>query len=219
MILWLAALGYASVLIYVFAVDPKPRMMFVPFAITNIAFALLSWRMFQQRRAIIWTLWVVSAGTCLLILFVYPSVLGMERSAEQWIAEHPNQIEIDENTRRHLALVPVANTLPNVEAERPFLLYRSTVGCDRWVKGSGLPPGTLRVVASARASRLESFYPQFGAPLCLLHYERQIPGDAILEAFRRSREDGNYVVERERTNWPNAGPFEPTSTATQQTIR
>jgi Dolichyl-phosphate-mannose-protein mannosyltransferase len=194
MILWLIALGYASALIYAFAIDPKPRMMFVSYAMTNIAFALLSYRLLQRRRAIVQTMWIASAGVMLFLVYGYPSDLMMEPAARRWIAELPGQIEIDGNTRRHLALVPETASLPGVDSDRPYLLYRSIVACETFISWKGLPPRTFSIAAEAPASHLEWLDMKLRGPLCLLHYDHQISGDAFREAFRRSRNDGNFMV-------------------------
>lgn len=188
-VLWFVALGYVCVLTYGFAIDPKPRMMLVPFAMTNIGFAILSFHLLQRRRAIVRTLWLVSAGVTLFLVFAYPTVLTMEASSKQWIERYPGQIEIDENTRRHLALVPAAEALPGVDSARPYLMYRSFVPCQQWTETNGLPRGTFSVVAEARTSRLDALNSQLRGPLCLLHYEREVTGDAVRAAVQRSRKD------------------------------
>jgi 4-amino-4-deoxy-L-arabinose transferase-like glycosyltransferase len=168
--LWLLALGYACVLIYVLAVDPKPRMMFAPFAMTNVALALLCCRLFRRSRAIVIVSCLTSASLCAVLLYAYPSDLMMERSAKAWIAAHPGQIEIDGNTRRHLALVPAAAALPGLDARRPYLLYRSAEPCEQWVRRNG-QPGQFTVAAEAAATRVAWVEERLG-PLCLLHYDR-----------------------------------------------
>jgi hypothetical protein len=168
--LWLLALGYACVLIYVLAVDPKPRMMFAPFAMTNVALALLCCRLFRRSRAIVIVSCLTSASLCAVLLYAYPSDLMMERSAKAWIAAHPGQIEIDGNTRRHLALVPAAAALPGLDARRPYLLYRSAEPCEQWVRRNG-QPGQFTVAAEAAATRVAWVEERLG-PLCLLHYHR-----------------------------------------------
>jgi hypothetical protein len=190
--LWLLAIGYACVLIYALAIDPKPRTMFVPFTMTNVALGLIFCRLFRRTRAVVLASCVSSAGLAAILLYAYPSDLMMERSASEWIAEYPNQIEIDENTRRHLALLPAAANLPSVDADRAYLLYRSAEPCDRWIERGGLR-GTFTVTAQAPASRVNWLTNKLG-PLCLLHYRRQVPGDVVRDAFRRSRDDGPYMT-------------------------
>jgi dolichyl-phosphate-mannose-protein mannosyltransferase len=194
MVLWLVSLFCISTLIYVFAIDPKPRMMFVPFSMTNMGFALLSSRLFRTRRAIVQTMWLTSACVTLFLVYGYPSDLMMEPAARRWLAQLPGQVQIDGNTRRHLALVPEAEALPGVDSDRHYLLYRSIVPCETWITWNGLPPRTFSIVAQAPASHLEWLDRRVRGPLCLLHYDRQISGDAFRDAFRRSRNDGNFMV-------------------------
>ena len=192
--LWLIALTYSCVLIYVFAVDPKPRMMFVPFALTNMGFALLSFRLLQRKAAIVRTTWIVSTAVMLPIVYGFPSDLMLEPAAKKWMADYPGQIEIDGNTRRHLALVPAAAQLPGLDSDREYVMYRSVASCKTWIEHNGLPPHTLSVISEAPTSHLEWLVPRLHIPLCLLHYDRQISGDEFRAAFRRSRTDGNFMV-------------------------
>lgn len=192
--LWFAALAYICILIYAFAVDPKPRMMFVPFAMANMGYALLSYRLIQRRRAVGISMWLVSTAVMLPIVYGFPSDLMIEPAAKEWIARYPGEIEIDGNSRRHLALVPAAEALPGLDSDREYVIYRSVAACETWVERNGLPAHTLSVVAEAPTSRLEWLTPRLHIPLCLLHYDRQISGDEFRKAFRRSRTDGNFMV-------------------------
>lgn len=194
MVLWLIALGYASVLIYAFAIDPKPRMMFVPFVMTNIGFSLLSYRLLQRRRAIVQTTWFASAGVMLFLVYGYPSDLMMEPAAKRWIAERPGQFEMDENTRRHLALVAEARALPNVGSGRPYLLYGSRIPCQIWIEESGLPKHAISSIAEVPSSNMAWIYPRLSSPLCLLRYDRRIPADTLLKALRFSGDDKRAVT-------------------------
>ena len=185
--LWLLAIGYACVLIYVLAIDPKPRMMFVPFAMANLALALICCRIFLRKPVLVIVSCTAAAAMCILLLYAYPSDLMIEQPATAWIAEHPNAIETDTNTRRHLALVPGAAALPDADGRRPYLLYRSGQSCDRWISRNRLPDA-FTVLAQAPVTRVQSVSGRVGA-LCLLRYQRRISGAALREALRSSSDN------------------------------
>jgi hypothetical protein len=182
--LWLIALGYASVLIYVLAIDPKPRLMFAPLAMANLGLALLCCRMFRHKPALVLASCFAVAAMCVALLYAYPSDLMIERSAKVWISEHHGEIETDENTRRHLTLVAAAAALPRADGQRPYLLYRAAEACDRWISNNGLH-GVFSLVRQSPVSRVGWVNARVGA-LCLLHYDRRVPATAIREALRRS---------------------------------
>lgn len=193
--LWLLSIGYASVLIYVFAIDPKARMMFVPLALNATAVALLTLGLWDSgRRAIAGSIWASIAAMGLFLLFSHQSTAVIEGPAARWIKAYPGQIEIDPNTRRHLALVPAAASLPPLESDSAYLIYNSTVGCAEWVKLAKLPPNSLTVIDYANISRMGWLKPELTGALCLYRYNQPLPGSVVRAAIRRSRQDGSYVL-------------------------
>lgn len=195
LLLWLAGLGYAAVLALVFAVDPKPRIMLVPLALTSMALAVLTWRARQAGYGQV-------AILCWLAVFLLwlPLHAGhrrtdiVEGSARSWISARADQIEIDENTRRHLALVRQAALLPGIAAERKYLLYMSSRGCNELSGSNGLGAGNASIVGSSPVNR---FYlgPQASrTELCLLRFNRVVTGNELVAAIRARRSDGRYIT-------------------------
>lgn len=196
--IWALAMLYACVLIFVFAVDPKPRMMMVPLCLTNMALALLLWHLRDLFRATCIAITAVCGSVAGVLLITAPSLLAAEQASAQWIAAYPGKIEIDENTRRHLALIPSAQNLPGVDSQSEFLIYKSVDACDEWLSVNGLPRDSLETIASVPGERwrwpVHVFWPGISHPLCLYRYQHPIAGEAIRTAFRRSRNDGPYMI-------------------------
>lgn len=129
--LLLGAAALASlVLIYVLAIDPKPRM-FMPLAaaasMTAAAFGVAAWQARQRPLAAIVALAV--GANAILILGAQPSMTGVEAAAGRWIAEANAPLSSDETTRRLLHLVPAARNLPDAVPGGPLQLRASLDGC------------------------------------------------------------------------------------------
>ena len=190
------AILYAAILIYVFAMDPKARIMFPTLSATCTAFAIIL-NGFQRSklRLLLITTGAVHVLVCLAILFVHQRFDIAEQPARRWIAALPGKIEIDPNTRRHLALVKEAKSLTGLDSDREFLIYNSSTPCDRWAQDSGFPNGALTAIDHAPTSRFERVASWRGAGLCLFRYNRPI-GDMQLRAgIVRSRPDGVNILD------------------------
>ena len=124
-----AALG-SLVLIYVLAIDPKPRM-FLPLAaaaaITAGAFGAAAWR--RGQRLLPALLALALAANALLILAAERGMSGVEAAALRWVAVADAPLSSDETTRRVLALVPEARSLPDFDPSRPLHLVAALNGC------------------------------------------------------------------------------------------
>jgi hypothetical protein len=175
------------VLIYVLAIDPKARMMYVPIALSSLALGWLLWEL-RDRTPLVITIVAVCAGVGAIELYAIPNIHRAEITASQWIGAHPGQIEIDENTRRHLTLLPAARALPGLDSDQAYLLYSSAVPCARWLQYNGLPRGTLRLVAEQPVTRLTALMRARGTPFCLYHYDMQVPGATVGAAIQRTVE-------------------------------
>jgi len=97
----LGAAALASLLlIYVLAIDPKPRM-FMPLAaaasMTAAAFGVAAWQAGQRPLAAIIALAVTA--NAILVLGAQPSMTGVEAAAGRWIAEANAPPSSDETTR------------------------------------------------------------------------------------------------------------------------
>lgn len=195
MILWLTALLYIGVLIYAFAIDPKPRVMLVPLLMTTVALALLTWHLHEHGRpAIARSIWLAAIILVLPFHIAHQRTDLVEGPAAKWLREHSGEVEIDGNTRRHLALVPAAQGLPDLNADKPYLLYMSVVDCPRWIASDAVPSGTFEIVERASVSTLAPLDSRLSAELCLLRYKRHVPGNEIRKLIRWSRDDGAVMV-------------------------
>ena len=194
-ILWLAGLAYAGMLALVFALDPKPRVMMVPLAMTSLALALVTYRLKQQGRAKL-----SSASWAAVLLLWLPLHVGHRRTdvveshARAWIASFPREIEIDENSRRHLALLPEAQALPPVGSGHRYWIYMSLHGCAELLGPKGLPGRSLEKIDFVSVYAVELRHLESRTSLCLLRWNEPLPSSVIIEAIRRSRNDGPYIT-------------------------
>jgi hypothetical protein len=164
-----AALFWACCLIYVLAIDPKPRMMFVPVALTALALAVLLGRLARTGSvplavAALATCWVAGMASILL----HPQVRTSETAAARWARQYPSAIETDETTRRHLALVPESAGFVDLSSGRPVLITKLDMDCRQWADGK--LPGKLEFIASSSFSLMDRLTPGRVGNLCLFRY-------------------------------------------------
>lgn len=138
-LLLLGATALASlVLIYVLAIDPKPRM-FMPLAAaaaaTAAAFGVAAWQ--ARRRLLAGIAALAVTANAFLILAAQPSMSRVEAAAARWIGEADAPLSSDETTRRLLALVPAARALPDANPSRPLQLRVSLDGCAAIARANG----------------------------------------------------------------------------------
>lgn len=130
-LLLLGSAALASlILIYVLAIDPKPRM-FMPLAaaaaLAAAAFGVAAWR--ARQRLLGGAIGLAVLANAILILGAQPGMGGVEAAAARWIGEADSALSSDETTRRLLALVPAARALPDAGPARPLQLRASLSGC------------------------------------------------------------------------------------------
>jgi hypothetical protein len=185
---WLL-LGFAALYIaainYVFAMDPKPRVMLTALAASSMALGLVSAELWRSGRKLLVGASLGSAlvGSALVVAgYLRPS--WADHQAKLWIEQHPGGIGIDGMTRMFLTLSPELRRLPGFEAGRPYAMVISTSACADWVTRAGLSSDVL-VVAGER--RLSLFPPidGSGAWICLLKFRRQITAEEMNRAVRR----------------------------------
>lgn len=168
-----AGLYWACFLIYVLAVDPKPRMMFVPVAMTAISLAILLRRLSRSNSALLAS---IVLGLCwaagMLSVAAHPQIRTSEASASGWLQRFPNLIEADETTRRHLALVPASTGMADLDSNRPMLAINVDGECQPWANRE--LRGKLQLVDHASFGRLNDFSPSRGGNLCLYRYKRPV---------------------------------------------
>ena len=141
----LFALFYTSVLIYVLAIDPKARMMFVPIAALALAFAILVTRAWNP---VVQVLVFALAGLIALLIAAQPRQARYQAAAERFEARFPNQIETAQPG--YFALSRLRD-LPAIGSGKPLLLVLKS---DRCFHGADQDPLDLRhvqVVAEMRA--------------------------------------------------------------------
>ena len=188
-VLWrayLCSLLYISILIYVLAIDPKARMMFVPLAMLAVVMACLLTRLIDAgRRAVPAVLFASHVGVGIFVLFIQQHVYPLEKPAAAWIAQAPGQIEADENTRRHLALVPSVDQLPDLRGTKPFLMIKSSVNCSIWVEHAQKGQ-RLALVAHVPMSRGRFLDPRLTGELCLFKVPIGMTANELNSAVTRA---------------------------------
>ena len=177
-----AAIYWASFLIYVLAIDPKPRMMFVPVALTALALALLLRRLADGgstalASALLATCWLVGIANILL----FPQVRTSEAIAAEWARKFPGAVEADETTRRHLALVPASREFPDLGADRPMLAVKLDSECGAWAAKHF--PGKLQLLDRSTFSAANFLAPDRGGNLCLFRYSGSASPSAVAGAI------------------------------------
>ena len=194
---WLVAIGYMACLIYALAIDPKPRMMLVPLSLTTTAMAVITLRLIEVGSALVsYSLWLASAIIGLSLHYSHQRTYFIERGAKHWIQQHPGQIEIEFTTRKYLSLVPSAQTLAGINADKPLLLIATTMPCRQWIGKSGLPSNSLSVLASQKNTAIQ--IPSIGGDLCLLQYRRHIASSLLAKAINRVRMEDYKLVQPNR---------------------
>jgi hypothetical protein len=202
--LLLVAVAYMACLIYAFAIDPKARVMLAALAMTNVGLALVTLRLSVIGYALVaYSIWVAAAILGLTLQYGHQRTTLIESAAREWIAQRPGEIEIDAGTRKYLALVPAAQRLPGLDADKPYVLFTGGMPCEEWIAKSGLPPHSLTVVEAQKNTRVS--LPGIGGEMCLFRYDRPIP-EAILSAHIRRvllegrlRDRGGYIPGGEDT--------------------
>lgn len=176
-----AALLWACFLIYLLAIDPKPRMMFVPVALTALALAVLLRRLSQTGSA---PLSFATLAICWLAgmanILLHPQVRISEGAAAVWAERFPNAIETDETTRRHVALVPAGAGFADLAGSRSMLAIKLDIDCRKWADSNF--PGKLLLVDRSPFSLMDRFAAGRGGNLCLFRYAAAISPAEILEA-------------------------------------
>lgn len=165
-------------LIYVLAIDPKPRMMMVPIVLTTMALAiLLRDRVVKGSILMARTAAAIVGGTGLLVTFAQPQIGSSEPTVERWAKRFPGQIETDETTRRHLELSKAAKEFADLPSKRPLLLLRLATRCSTWadevMHGAlvTLDRSPMGLVDPPQEKRVNNF--------CLFRYLRPVSPEAI----------------------------------------
>lgn len=170
-LLGLAAV-YVILLTYVFAVDPKPRIMVVALAFGSVALSAILVGIFRSGRkvlALIPAMAIALSGLTMIALMVRMGLA--DRQASNWGRQYPNAIETNRSTRSMLTLNPYVRAMPELGTGRPYALILSDVGCKAWI-GRYPSVSTGMVVTDERPLIV---FPGLNRPvttLCLFENER-----------------------------------------------
>ena len=160
-----ATLG-ALLLIYGFAIDPKPRM-FLPLAaasaIGTAALGASAWAAGERRFVSIVGLLVIGLGLPATLSSFNTSRAGPV--AAVWVREAGDDMTVDVTGRRILALVPSVRGLPVNDPSRPLQLEFAAAGC------SGAAETGRAVTRAFPLDQGESA----GPSLCLFRKDRGTP--------------------------------------------
>jgi hypothetical protein len=159
------ALLIALLLVYGLAVDPKPRMF-----MALVAACALSSGVFADaaiRNGIrLFPAFILGGGALygLHVLSIFPTTHQAEAGAREWIARKPASIEIDDQARAFMALVPKARALPVRGSGQPMLITAAVGDCSALARPSSGPLAHVKLVDSAGAPNSEQLH------LCLWSY-------------------------------------------------
>ena len=127
------ALGAALVavlVVYVLAVDPKPRM-FLSLAVAAVL--VIGWATVglvrRGRGTVPMAVVALLFGWGAMTIVRLPDTKALEAAARGWIAAHPGAIESDARTIGALTLLPEARALPPVGSGRPLRLVLAISTC------------------------------------------------------------------------------------------
>lgn len=175
------ALCWACFLIYVLAIDPKPRMMFVPVALTALALGVQLRSLARAGSApLAFTTLVICWSVGMTNIILHPQVRSSESLAARWAAQYPKLIETDETTRRHLTLVPASTSFDDIGSGRPMLAIKLDLECGKWADGR--LPGKLRLVDRSPLSLMDRFAAGKGGNICFFRYMAPVTPMEIADA-------------------------------------
>ena len=186
---WIAiavGLAIAAGFIYALAIDPKPRMLYAPIALCSMALAVALIALERAGKVLIArTIAAVLVGNALFGVAGMQEVRGAEPVAAGWISRLPGRIAIDPTTRRHLALVPSAERLPDPGGAENLLLIKLDMRCERWLDLTGLDRAGWTVAARSPLNVVPLLSLQLGRELCLFDAHRSIDARTFERAHDR----------------------------------
>ena len=137
----------AVLLVYVLAVDPKPRMFMLAAVAAVLVIGWATMGYLQRGRgtvpgAVVAVLLTLGA----VVIARLPDTKAIEGAARQLIAAHPGAVESDLRTKGALTLLPEARALPPVGSGKRLRLVLATTSC------SALAGDRATVVAERRSA-------------------------------------------------------------------
>ena len=168
--LTLAVVSHTAIIIYVFAIDPKPRMMLPALAAAALALGPLMAALFRYRPvfglALLAGLALISAVN---VLSGYRSDRA-DRIAGAWIAKDGRRIETARQTFRRLIFQPGLPLLAPMTSDRPLLMLQVNNSCEGWLDEVGIDQTWLPTVKSASLGTYPATLVERQAHLCLFRY-------------------------------------------------
>lgn len=151
-----AAAAHFLILVFVLAIDPKPRMFLFEDAAAATVIGVLGvhgWR--HGPRGIAVLLIALLAGRAGIAAHDAPDWRAATALAARWVADAPPGLRVDEWTRRSLTLAPAVTALPPERADAPLLILtldrcaaaragRAVLRAHRFARSDGAPVAWLR---------------------------------------------------------------------------
>ncbi|HYC95515.1 MAG TPA: glycosyltransferase family 39 protein [Sphingomicrobium sp.] len=166
----LGAIIHAAIIIYLFAIDPKPRMMLPAVTAAALALGPILAALLRERVVFAWALlFGLSSISAANILSGYRSDRA-DRIAASWIQPDGHRIETARQTHRRLIFQPGVRSLAPMTANRPWLMLQVNNSCGGWLDDVGIDRRWLPI---ERIASLGSYPPAFverQAHLCLFRY-------------------------------------------------
>lgn len=170
-LLGLAAI-YVIMLTYIFAVDPKPRIMVIALALGSVSLSATLIGIFRSGRKALAIIPAIAIALCGLTMITLMVRMGLaDRQASIWSRQYPGAIETNPSTRAMLTLNPYVRAMPDLGTGRPYAVILSDVGCPKWVSRYPLVSANM-VVTEERPLVV---FPELTGPvttLCLFQYEQ-----------------------------------------------
>ncbi|MBA3666593.1 MAG: glycosyltransferase family 39 protein [Sphingomonas sp.] len=172
-----AAIVHAAIIIYVLAIDPKPRTMLFELACVALAVAALLAVLMRERpttaKALIGAIALIAGAN---IISGYRSAT-METTAARWIGEDGARMETVRQTRRRLIFVPGGDRLAVIGSGRPALLVQVNNSCAGWLAEMGIDRRWLIVERQAALGSYPGWLVERQAHLCQYRYadKRALP--------------------------------------------
>lgn len=174
---------WAAMIVYVFAIDPNPRMLVVPILASHFVLATLLTDL--ARRGMKLVVALIIALTALVGLALsnsFPGHQDAKEGLEAIMARHAGEIEADYNTRKQVTLLEGASQLETIFDDRPFLLIQLFEECEPWArKAFG---SRLALVERHSMNDLRSALDLDVGYYCLFSYEGEVaPQEVIVARF------------------------------------
>lgn len=169
-LLALGAVTYAAIIIYMLAMDPKPRIMLPAIAAAVLALGPLLAALLRERKTFTTALLVGVALICVVnILSGYRSDRA-ERIIAAWIEQDGDRIETARQTFRRLAFQPDAGKLAPLTSDRPLLMLQVNNSCGGWLDDMQIDRAWLPIVRSASLGTYPASMIEKQTHLCLYRY-------------------------------------------------